>query len=112
MRVFSVFFFFYLRAGGVMEEGRGDEEDELAAGDGRSEGGGVVEVGLEQAQPLRRRVAGDEPPQEAHLHLVPYASQGGVHGVAGAEELLDEPRADEPSAAGDAHPDAAAAPPP
>lgn len=54
-----------------MEEGRGDEEDELAAGDGRSEGGGVVEVGLEQAQPLRRRVAGDEPPQEAHLHLVP-----------------------------------------
>ena len=32
----------------------GEEEDELAAGDGRLEGVGVVHVRLEQHQPLRR----------------------------------------------------------
>jgi hypothetical protein len=46
----------------------GDEEDELAAGDGLLEGDCVVEVGLEQPEPLRR--AGERP-EESDLRLVP-----------------------------------------
>lgn len=60
-----------LGGGGLVRGGVGDEEDELAAGDGRREAGGVEEVGLEQHQPLRRRGAGDEPPQQPHFPLVP-----------------------------------------
>lgn len=44
-----------------MRQGRGDEEDEVAAGDGGLEGVGVVHVRLEQPQPLRR--AGERPEQ-------------------------------------------------
>lgn len=51
----------YLGAGGVVRQGRGDEEDEVAAGDGGLEGVGVVHVRLEQPQPLRR--AGERPEQ-------------------------------------------------
>jgi hypothetical protein len=46
----------------------GHEEDELAALDRRLEGGGVVDVRLEQRQPLRR--AG-QPLQQRRLLLVP-----------------------------------------
>jgi hypothetical protein len=46
---------------------RGDEEDEVAAGDGRLEGVGVVHVRLEQPQPLRRT---GESPEQPRLLLV------------------------------------------
>ena len=67
----------YLGAGGVVRHGRGDEEDEVAAGDGWLEGVGVVHVRLEQPQPLRR--AGERPEQPRLLlvrctHVINAAS--------------------------------------
>jgi hypothetical protein len=65
------FSFSYLGGGGLVRRRRGDEEDELAAGDGWREAGGVVEVGLEQQQPVGLRADGDEPLQQARFPLVP-----------------------------------------
>jgi len=48
-----------LGARGVVLERRGDEEDELAPGDGRRKRGRVIEVGLEQHQTPGLRRAGD-----------------------------------------------------
>lgn len=59
---------FHLGVGGLQPVRRGDEEDELAAGDRRREGVGVEEIGLEQPQPLRR--AGDEPPEQPGLLFI------------------------------------------
>ncbi len=44
----------YLGTARVVMQRGGEEEDELAAGDGRLEGIGVVHVRLEQHQPLHR----------------------------------------------------------
>jgi hypothetical protein len=58
---------------------RGDEEDELAPGDGRRERGGVVEVGLEQRQAPRFRRAGDEPPEQPGFLFIPCNSFTLIH---------------------------------
>ena len=64
----------HLVAGGFEAEWGGEEEDELAPGDGRREGGRVEEVGVEQPQPLGR--AGDQPPQHPRLLLVSCMATG------------------------------------
>ena len=58
----------YLGAAGVVLQRGGDEEDEHAALDRRLKGGGVVDVRLEEHQPLRR--AGERP-QQPRLLLIP-----------------------------------------
>jgi hypothetical protein len=62
----------YLGAGGVVRQGRGHEEDEVAAGDGGLKGVGVVHVRLEQPQPLLR--AGERP-EQPRLLLVRLTGQ-------------------------------------
>ena len=62
----------HLGARGVVLQRRGDEEDELAPGDGRRERGGVVEVGLEQHQTPVLRRAGDQSPEQSRFLLVPW----------------------------------------
>lgn len=62
----------HLGARGVVPQRRGDEEDELAPGDGRRERGGVVEVGLEQHQTPGLRCAGDHSPEQPRFLVVPW----------------------------------------
>jgi hypothetical protein len=64
-------FQFHLGVGSLARGRRGDEEHELAVRDGWREAGRVVDVGLEQRQPLGRRVTGDQTPQQPRFPLVP-----------------------------------------